>query len=184
MHKRWSMAKRWQKAALWSRFVTKFEDNCRRNRQPPMGEATLLCMFLELILPWLGFKVWDSLLNENEWARLEETISQCAVNLDVYSWAERALSRVDGDAFSHLSEVDATCLNELATIFKLWFAPVERPQLPFEVMDTLAIFRKELCDGAFTWLSQKRQTLMWDKENSWAAYEEQAMTQYKAWKVD
>ncbi|CAM6100777.1 unnamed protein product [Calypogeia fissa] len=136
-------------------------------------------------MPTLGLKVWDSLIDSHDWASLQEMIPKCADHEDVYTWASRALSREDGDhSYSHLSEIESNQLTRLSKFFKIWFAPTDRPQLPFEVFDSLHAFKKDICANALHWLSQKRDTLLWDKDNSWAAYEEQAMGEYKAWKLD
>ncbi|CAM6096921.1 unnamed protein product [Calypogeia fissa] len=123
MRQRWSIAKRWQKASLRSQFVTKFEDQCKLDPRPYLGSELLFIMFFKSIMPSLGFRVWDSLVDEHDWDALWTLVSQCSKNPNVFNWAVRALSLPHAVNYPHLNKYKSVYLTRTAIVFKSWWTP-------------------------------------------------------------
>ncbi|CAM6098397.1 unnamed protein product [Calypogeia fissa] len=170
------------RAAIWKRFVTKFEENALNNPRPVVGLEPLFITLLRHMMPSLGLKVWDSLAEDSNYSRVVGIVSEAKTSPQMGEWARKTSKDVVASVYNCLSQQELKTLTAVAYVTNAIFGEDTESRPAKAVKRVLPCTRESVVALALEWLSIQRANVTWEKENGWSVYETQAKAHYAAWK--
>lgn len=144
---------------------------------PLMLSEPMLATLFKFVMPGLSWAVWNSLLDVEQFAKIEALIRECPSKNYVTKWCTKAqlLENVD----KQMSFSDSTVLDTLSKTLHCIFCVSSSEDAE---VDPMCSHRQKVCEDTITFLQYKWDWLLWDGCHSLDAPMSKGKEEYMIWK--